>query len=465
MEGAAASHNLVRLSKSAVPPAGAVGTRKICPKIESKAMKSILFKNISYFNPRFEVAQGHILVVGDRISRILPAQHPAPGTDVVFEGAGLLAAPGFVNAHFHSQTTLFLGITQQERHTEIEMEAARADLEKRFIDWVDVSGSRPEFAALCRQSYLELVRNGVTATQDSGYGERSVENLREALECVGIRGVLDAYDNIDELFDSVTEFVKYGGHLPEEEDMADELAECAKMLRNLPVRLFTHSLETSSRRDIVLQKFGQSPIALLEEAGVLDERTVLFHVVHADTDDIARIGRCGAHVVHCPVSNARFGVGIAPIADMLEAGINVALGTDWAFANPWENMRLAWYFSNVQERHIPAWRIWQMATRGGARALDLDTGEIAEGRLADIVLLDLSRVELQPLLEQDGFSSTAHNLLMEGDGRLVRDVMVGGKWVLREGQCTLFEEKALTGIYSRISQNLYGAGAVSGDRS
>jgi 5-methylthioadenosine/S-adenosylhomocysteine deaminase len=148
---------------------------------------------------------------------------------------------------------------------------------------------------------------------------------------------------------------------------------------------------------------GRSPVELLERTGCLDGAPLLIHCVKLDAEDIATIKRHGCSVAHCPASNAKFGHGIAPLVELIEAGVIVGLGSDSVASNNrmdiLEEARLAALFqraSRRSERVIPARQALAMATIDGARSLCIDdrVGSLEVGKDADISVfpLDVARV-------------------------------------------------------------------------
>jgi 5-methylthioadenosine/S-adenosylhomocysteine deaminase len=160
--------------------------------------------------------------------------------------------------------------------------------------------------------------------------------------------------------------------------------------------------------------------------------------------------------VHCPVSNLS---AIAPIGKCLEQGVNVALGTDFGYADMWETMRVAFYLQKGRPGIPPvdAGTIWRMATIDGARAYLLgdQLGLIAEGYAADLVFVDASDPSLLPLVEHEGFTNHVHNLLIWGRPHMVRHVMIGGNWIVHEREVTTVDEHELATRYRSIVQRIF----------
>src|SRR3989475_5350814 len=154
---------------------------------------------------------------------------------------------------------------------------------------------------------------------------------------------------------------------------------------------------TIVERETVLRTTGLEEIAYLDSVGIAGPRAALAHCVWVDAHEIARLARQGTNVVHCPSSNLRLASGVAKVPEMLAAGCRVAIGADGAPCNNrldvFAEMRLA---ALIQKPRLgadvlPAGRVLELATLGGARALGLEAelGSIAPGKRADLVVLDL----------------------------------------------------------------------------
>jgi 5-methylthioadenosine/S-adenosylhomocysteine deaminase len=184
--------------------------------------------------------------------------------------------------------------------------------------------------------------------------------------------------------------------------------------------------------------YGTSMIGHLDRLGVLTERTSIMHGIWLDDDDVARIAAAGASVVHNPASNLKLGSGLAAVAQLLRAGVNVALGCDGTSSNDGqsilESMKLAALVHHVTDPDYRRWLtpsdVFRMATSGGARAALWDTaiGAIESGRRADLVLLDRRTPAFSPL------NDPLAQLVYAESGHAVRMVIVDGRVVVEEGR-------------------------------
>src|SRR5438445_425798 len=197
--------------------------------------------------------------------------------------------------------------------------------------------------------------------------------------------------------------------------------------------LHTQAAETIVERETVLRRTGMEEIAYLDSVGISGKRATLAHCVWVDPHEVARLARQGTNVAHCPSSNLKLGSGIAKVPELLEAGCRVALGADGAACNNrldmFAELRLAALIQKPRlgADALPAGKVLELATLGGARALGLEDeiGTIAVGRRADLVVMDLHGPHVTP----DGADPVSH-LVYAACSSDVRDVFADGRPVL-----------------------------------
>jgi 5-methylthioadenosine/S-adenosylhomocysteine deaminase len=225
----------------------------------------------------------------------------------------------------------------------------------------------------------------------------------------------------------------------------------------LPIQ--THLHETSGEITDAVAAYGVRPLSRLEGLGVLGPGFMAIHAVHCDDRDISVLARHACHVVHCPASNLKLGSGIAPIAKMLAAGINVALGTDGAASNNrldlFEEMRLASLIAKgfaLDPTLLPARTVVDMATMGGARALGLDDriGSLAIGKEADLIALSIGSPEMSPL-----FDPYSHVVFAAGRAD-VTHAWVAGRPILEERRLTQCDLPAILRTTTYWQEKLRG---------
>lgn len=226
----------------------------------------------------------------------------------------------------------------------------------------------------------------------------------------------------------------------------DRLLElCADLSRRRGVLVHTHLLETRVQQQVAQRLYGRSMVCHLESLGLLTPRTNLVHAVWVDKEDIERIARSGAAVVHVPVSNAKLGSGICPLPAMLGHRVRVALGTDSACCNDSNNIlettKWASLLHRVPSLHPDQWvgpqAALRMATRDGASVLGLGevTGAITPGMAADLTLFRLRSPGMVPL--HDPVQQLVHSQAAATAAR----VMVGGRTVAHNGRCLRIAEQ------------------------
>ena len=214
------------------------------------------------------------------------------------------------------------------------------------------------------------------------------------------------------------------------------LREVGRIARERGAIIHTHCAENRDEVQLVIESTGVRNAVYLHQVGLLGPTTVLAHCIHIDEEEMALLADTGTHVAHCPATNLKLASGIAPVPEMLERGINVGLGSDGAGANnnldPFIDMRFAALIHKPRlgPTAMPAAKVLEMATMGGARAMGQAhlIGSIEEGKLADIVLLDLNKPHAWPSAGVDPVSRIVYSAKSSD----VVMTMVGGK-VLYEG--------------------------------
>jgi len=216
--------------------------------------------------------------------------------------------------------------------------------------------------------------------------------------------------------------------------------------------LHIHLHETAQEIHDSVTAHGVRLLARLERAGLLGPGLIAVHGVHLDDAEIGLFARHGCSVAHCPSSNLKLASGIAPVAKLLQAGVNIGLGTDGAASNNrldlFGEMRLAALLAkggSGDATAMPAQRALECATLGGARALGLQDriGSIVPGKLADLTAVNLSALALSPC-----YDPVSHLVYAAGREH-VTDVWVGGRRRLADGNLAGLDE---TAIRSRAGQ-------------
>jgi 5-methylthioadenosine/S-adenosylhomocysteine deaminase len=387
------------------------------------------------------VRDGQIAAVGPRPA--VAARYRAPR---VIEARGGLLLPGLIDGHTHLPMTLFRGLADDlplrswlEEHI---WPAEQRSLNAEAVRW----GARLGAA--------ELIRSGVTTCCDMYFYE---DNVAEAVEEAGLRAVLGQGfvdgPNVEERLASAERFLKrWHGHPRITPAVAphapytvspDSYRRLHALAERFDVPLVTHLAETKQEGHDIAARYGRTPVRHLAQLGVLDGRLIAAHCVWVDAEEVGLLAAARAGVVHCPRSNLKLASGVAPVPDLLAAGVLLGLGTDGAASNNELDL-----FAEVQMAAlihkgvrldplaVPAAAALELATSGGARALKLDSqiGSLEAGKRADVVVLDLEEDNLVPL-----YDPVSH-LAYAAASADVRTVLIDGRIVLEDRQLRTLDE-------------------------
>ena len=232
---------------------------------------------------------------------------------------------------------------------------------------------------------------------------------------------------------------------------------------SLPVHM--HMAESKFQSMLGHETYGMSLTRHVDRIGLVNERFTAAHGVWLDDDEMRLLADRGASVVHNPGSNLRLGSGLAAVRRMLEAGLNVAVGSDGSNSsdnqNMFEAMRLSAYVSRVMTHDLSRWvsaeEAFRMTTLGGARVMGLDgrTGRIAPRYLADLVFIDLGDLAWLPL------NDPLNQLVYADDGGAVDHVMINGRMVYENRRFTTID---IDDLAARINRAMERLNAVTGER-
>lgn len=394
------------------------------------------------------------------------------GAERRIDGRGLVAMPGLINTHHHFFQTLTRVLPAAQGLGILEWLAAN------YAFWARIDEEAVHTTACV--AIGELLLSGCTTSSDhlyaypkaSGGAIAMLEAEIAAAAELGIRfhptrGAIDVsleaggspppelVEDTDSVLESMEEAVlKFNdpspgsmvriGLAPCSLTICSErlMIESGDLARRLGVTRHTHVAEVVEEEDYCAEVYGQRPVERLSELGWLGEDVWLAHVVHADTSDINRLATTGTAVSHCPTSNMRLGSGAAPILEMSDANVTVALGVDGSASNDSGNMlaeaRQAMLLSRVSaggNRLMAPRHALRLATVGGAAALKRDDiGVLATGRRADIAFYSLQGVAA---------AGTEHDpvaALILAPPAAAAHVMVDGRFAVWNGHLTVDEE-------------------------
>jgi len=377
--------------------------------------------------------------------------------DKTIHGSGKMLIPGLINAHTHATMSILRNCADDLLFDEW-LFGRVMPFEDKLIDDDHYWGSSlaiMEMLSTGTTSFIDMYVNldaVVRAVDDSGMravlsrGLVGSEDDPAAGE-MRLREALDAYDR-HKNHERVSFMLAPHAPYTCDEGFQRTVAQEAKRL-NLPIH--THISEGLVEKESIREKYGCTSIELMDRNGLIHDRTVAAHCVHLSDSDIKTVAERGVTVVTNPVSNLKLANGVAPIPKMLKAGVKVALGTDGAASNNTLNMFRELTMLSIIHKGInhnalavTAEEGFSIATKGGAMAMGRnDLGEIKPGNIADLVILDLDRPNMQPV--NNPLSALAYST----NGSEVETVMVAGKILMENREfLTIDADK----VYHEVSK-------------
>ena len=380
---------------------------------------------------------GTVLAVGDDASI---AEHVDDASETL-DATGGLVIPGLVNAHTHVSMTLLRGYADDK-----PLDAwLREDIWPAEAELTD-----DDIEVGAELGVLEMIRSGTTAFADMYF---ATDRVAGVVDRAGLRarlghGVVTVGKDEEAAVADVEESLAVAAELdgtadgrvrtafmPHSLTTVDEasLGEGIERANEAGVPVHLHANETREEVDPVVDERGERPLEYADDLGALGEGTFLAHCVHVDDAEIELLAATGTAAVHCPASNMKLASGIAPVQRMREAGVTVALGTDGAASNNdldlFDEMRDAAMVGKLatgDASAVPAEAAVEMATAGGADALGLPGGRIADGEAADLAVVDLDAPHLTPV--HDPVSHLAYAVR----GSDVRHTVCDGRVLMRD---------------------------------
>jgi 5-methylthioadenosine/S-adenosylhomocysteine deaminase len=418
---------------------------------------SILIQNgaIVTVDQNDSIIHGDVLIRDGRIAEI--GERINTAADETIDARGCAVLPGFVQTHIHLCQTLFRG--------------AADDLS--LIDWLrkrvwpmEAAHTAESIRASAQLGIAELIKGGTTCALTMETVHYTEEVLR-VVEESGFRAtvgkcMMDKGDEVPaqlheqtraSIDESVALIEKWNGRGEGRIQVCfaprfaisctrELLTEVAEFARQRGVMIHTHASENKKECEIVESESGQRNIAYLNSLGVSGSHVVLAHCIHLDTEEMELLTQTKTNVSHCPSSNLKLGSGLARVAEMLARKIPVSLGADGAACNNrldmFTEMRTAALLQKLAHgpEILPAMRVLQMATIDGARALRLghEIGSIEKGKRADVILVNLERLQTTPAPE------IVSAIVYSAQPADVRTTIIDGQVLMRDGQLMTLDE-------------------------
>jgi 5-methylthioadenosine/S-adenosylhomocysteine deaminase len=424
---------------------------------------SILVKNglVVTQNWKREIVRGDVLIEGDKISAV---GHAKARPDEVIDATGCIVMPGLINCHTHVAMSLMRSVAD-----DVKLEKF---LERTFA--IDAKRTPEDVEIGATLGCIEMARSGTTTFLDIYYDE---DRIAKSVEKVGLRGYL-GWTVLDEKFttqkgrpinncenfirahknkDLIKPIVSVQGVYV----CSDETWLAARELAKKE-NTFCHYHVSETRYEVYehVKKTGKRPVEYLSDIGFLGNGDVAAHGVWLTINEVRQLAKAGVSVAHCPVSNMKLASGgVAPVPEMLAEGTNVCLGTDGCSSNNTLDMFSEMKFASLMHKAhrwdaavLPAQKCLDMATVDAAKAIGVEKilGSIEPGRKADIVVLDCNKASMVPTRPDNAIA----NIVYASPSHAVRDTIVNGKFVQRNGKIVTLDEPAFLKNADEAAQSL-----------
>lgn len=405
--------------------------------------------NIRFYHARImpmaevgKIMEGEVWVQNNRILYVGTGKDcpEAPSWDREIDCQQNLLMPGFKNAHTHSGMTVFRSLCD----------------DYNLQDWLNqeifpregkMTGE--DCYQLTKLAILEYLTSGITAIGDMYLTPETIADAcREmGMRCVLVSGLnrfgppLEVMEARYKALNDKHELITYKMGVHAEYTCSKELLEqVSEMIHQYKAPVFVHMSETKAEVEECVERYGMTPPALFDSLGLFDFGGTIYHGVHTTPEDMEILKRHEISVITNPASNAKLASGIAPIGEYLRRGIRVGIGTDGASSNNcldmFREMFLVTALAKLKENDpsaVDALKVLTMATVNGALSMELDEADIlAEGKLADMIMIDLHQPNMQPI------NNIAKNLVYSGSKLNVKMTMINGKILYEDGK---FSEK------------------------
>jgi len=409
-----------------------------------------------------------VLIDGNRIAKIAP-DLPTDGCEIL-DATCKLVMPGLINAHTHAYMTTHRNYADDLAFFEWldKVQKVEDGMTEEDIYWTTLLG------------IIEMLKSGTTCFVDmtiksaqelSGPRSAAAGAVKEsgirAVISRGLAGVADSDESVMKFGQAVREMEMFrdeprlqfmhGPHAPYS-CMPDYLRKLTQSCKNRGIGQTIHLSESRTEMEnLARDRGGMTPIQYVDSVGEFEVPALAAHCVYATDEDIELMAQKGVSVAICPKSNMKLGNGFAPVQKMLDAGINVCIGTDGAGSNNTLNLfsemnaaGLVYKGATLQAQCVSAADVLKMATVNGAKAIgrEGELGVVAEGALADLILINLNIPQFIPS------NNLVSGLVYSATGSEVDTVLVDGEVLLNNGKLTTIDEEKVFTECRRIAERL-----------
>jgi len=413
------------------------------------------------------VDDARVVISGDKIKEVSVSHNNSlPETNEIVYAKDAIILPGLINTHCHSPMALFRGMADdlplKSWLYEHIFPAEAKYISPDTVYWASLLAS------------VEMIASGTTTCID---GYFFADEIVKALHKSGMRalvaqgvidfpapGVPDSKKNLDVASAFLQRWMHFSDRIIPGIFCHSPLTCSEKTLlraRDISTQfdfpLQIHLSETREEVGEIKQKSSLRPVFYLDELGLLNRHLIAAHAIYLNEEEIDLLAEKKVKIAHCPESNMKLGSGVAPIAQMLEKGIAVSIGTDGCasnnnldlFAEMDTTAKLA-KVANLDPAIIDARTVLAMATIGGARAIGLENriGTIEPGKKADIIIVDAHSPHMTPMY------NPYSQLVCSATGGDVRDVIINGNMVYRDRRFTNLDSAEIMNEVTRLCRRI-----------
>lgn len=403
-------------------------------------------------NKDMNISYGELWVQGNKITYIGVGKKNEVVWDREIDVQGNLLMPGFKDAHTHSAMTFLRSFADDfplMEWLEKQVFPMEAKLTPEYVYW------------LCKLAIMEYLTSGITSNFDMYSFTEAV--AKASTDCgfrtVLVSGLNDFNSSLEVL---EAEYLKYNqynslisyvlGFHAEYTTSEKLLKGVAAMAKKYQAPVFSHNSETENEVRGCIDRHGMSPMCYLDSLGIFEYGGGGYHCVHMADQDLDVCQKHNLTIVTNPGSNTKLASGVPRMTDILKRDICVAIGTDGPASNNcldmFREMFLVTGLAKLRDKDaaaVPAEKVLQMAVQGGARAMYLKECDcLAEGKLADIILIDLHQPNMQPM------NNIVKNLVYSGSKQNVKMTMVNGQILYEDGKFYIGEQPEV--IYRKANE-------------
>ena len=393
-----------------------------------------------------EIKKQSILIVDNKIQEV-GTNLENGDAEVVIDASDKIAAPALINTHTHVAMTLLRGVGG-----DVDLQ----DWLNNYI-WPREANLTDELVyAGSKLAMAEMIKTGTVMFNDMYF---NMEQTAKATDEVGMRatlgyGMIDLFDDekrkqelkeakklIDSTHNTADGRIKVAvtPHAPNT-CSGELISDAAKLAKDNNVKLHIHVAETKDEVEMIKDQHGMTPFEYLDSLNALSSDMIAAHGVWTTDDEIKTLAQRGVTISHNPSSNMKLASGIAPVAKYLEGGVNVTIGTDGVASNNnldmFSEMKLTALLQKVDTldpKVANTKEVFDMSTVNAANALGINSGEIKEGKLADIMLIDANVPHMVPMI--DVMSNIIYSSLND-----VNTVICDGKILLQDKELQTINE-------------------------